>query len=69
VRDIPETPGKIPWKGGDEFDVLDPYVRRAYTFTKKAGVCARVKRRYRRRMRHMTRVTLSGITTTVVEDI
>lgn len=42
---------KAPAKSGDEQDIVTSW-RKEYTFTKRPGVCAKVKRAIRRRQRH-----------------
>jgi hypothetical protein len=42
---------RIPLRTADEQDVLTGW-RRRYVWTQRAGACAEVKRRYRRRERH-----------------
>lgn len=68
MREMPEIPECIRWRGGDEYDVLDPRARTVYVYTKRAGVCHRVKRGHRRRFRHMTRTMLRFAFTTVVME-
>ena len=43
---------KIAMKSGDEYDVLTR-ARKMYLYTKRAGVCKSVKRRYNRRFRQV----------------
>ncbi len=38
-------------KGGGEHDVLSK-ARKVYCYTQRAGVCAKIKRKARRRLRH-----------------
>jgi hypothetical protein len=48
---------RLPFKTGDEYDALTP-ARRFYAWTQRAGACAEVKRRYRRRERREALVEL-----------
>jgi hypothetical protein len=44
-------------KGWDEEDALTDW-RKWYGYTQRAGVCARVKRRYRRRERRTAKISI-----------
>jgi len=48
---------RIPLKDGDEQDVLTGW-RYAYLYTRKPGVCKRVKKKYNKRFRKIIRKSL-----------
>jgi hypothetical protein len=52
-----DPPTRIPYINGDEQDVLTSS-RRFFVYTKRPGVCRRVKRGYQRRLRQITRAIL-----------
>jgi hypothetical protein len=46
---------RIPMSGGEEIDVFCGS-RRRYCYTRRAGVCKAIKRKYNRRFRKASRV-------------
>lgn len=55
--EAPEPPLRIPAKGGDEEDVFSGW-RRVLCYTQRPGVTKKIKRKYNRRLRAITRQAL-----------
>jgi hypothetical protein len=51
---------RIPFKSGDEQDVLNRNARKHYVWTQRPGATSAVKRRYRRRERRLATAAIAA---------
>lgn len=53
--------GRIPLKGGHEYDCFSWFGRRYLCYLGRAGVRKSIKRQYNRRVRRLSRLAIRGV--------